>query len=491
MRTGAGFLLVVSLAGGQVHKSPMAGQWFPAEKEALGKLLDQCFEAAQKRTGGAPPRKKLRALVAPHAALPYSGIVAASAYRQLSGAKNVIVLGFSHRRLLRGVAAPDVEAYEIPGGRLAVNRAAVAELGVRLVAEEQLCDHSLENQLPFVHRAATKAGFIPLYVGELSGADLASAAQMLAHRMEAGDVVIASSDFTHYGQAYGYTPWPNDKELPKQLFRRAMLTFELVGSLDVAAFDRFVEGTGENLCGRGPVRLLMAALSRLKEDTYMVPVDYMASGELTKDHSLSVTYGALAFYPESAFAVGDADQKRLLASARQTLNRFLAGRKERVPAMEHSPELEQRTGVFVTLKKNGQLRGCVGTLFGSLPLYEAVADRTLAAASEDPRFRPVSAADGPLHIEVSLLTPLKRLTNWRRFRVGQGAVIVHNGRSGTLLPQIAAENGWNAEQFLENLSRKAGLPPKAYQDPSAALYVYSAQVFSEAEHAPASGDGRP
>ncbi len=491
MRAATLFLLAASVAGGQVHKSPMAGRWFPAEKEALDKLLDQCFEASQKRTSGAPPRKKLRGLVAPHAGLQYSGIVAASAYRQLRDAQNVIVLGFSHRRLLRGVVAPDMEAYEIPSGRLAVHRAALKELGVRLAPEEQLCDHSLENQLPFLHRSAGKAGFVPLYVGELNDAELASAAQMLARRMEAGDVVVASSDFTHYGQAYGYTPWPNDNELPKQLFRRAMLTFELVGSLDVSAFDDFVQATGENLCGRSPVRLLMAALARLKEDTYLVPVDYMTSGELTKDYSLSVTYGALAFYPQSAFAVGQADQKRLLASARQTLDRFLAGKKERVAPPEKSPELEQRTGVFVTIKKNGQLRGCVGTLFGSLPLYEAVADRTLAAASEDPRFRPVSAAEGPLELEISLLTPLRRITNWRQFRVGQGAVIVHDGRSGTLLPQIAAENGWNAEQFLENLARKAGLPPKAYQDPRATLYVYSAQVFSEAEHAPASGDGRP
>ncbi|MCS6951684.1 MAG: AmmeMemoRadiSam system protein B [Bryobacterales bacterium] len=491
MRAVAGMLLAVALASGQVHKSPMAGQWFPADKEALDKLVDECFAAAQRRTGGAPPRKKLRALVVPHAALPYSGIVAASAYRQLGRAKNLIVLGFSHRRLVRGLVAPDVEAYEIAGGRIAVNRTAVGELGVRVLAEDQLCDHSLENQLPFVRRVADKAGFVPLYVGELSAGELASAAQLLAQRMEAGDVVIASCDFTHYGQAYGYTPWPNDKELPKQLFRRAMLTFELVGSLDVAAFDRFLETTGENLCGRGPVRLLMAALSRLKEDTYLVPVDYMTSGDLTRDYSLSVTYGALAFYPESAFAVGETDQKRLLASARQTLDRFLAGKKERVAPPEKTPELEQRTGVFVTIKKNGQLRGCVGTLFGSMPLYEAVADRTLAAASEDPRFRPVSAAEGPLSLEISLLTPLRRLTHWRQFRLGQGAVIVHNGRSGILLPQIAAENGWDAEQFLENLSRKAGLPPKAYQDPAATLYVYRAQVFSETEPTPASGDGRP
>ena len=126
-----------------------------------------------------------------------------------------------------------------------------------------------------------------------------------------------------------------------------------------------------------------------------------------------------------------------------------------------------------------------------MPVYEAVADRTVAAASEDPRFSPVTAADGPLLLEVSLLTPLKRLNDWRQFKPGLGAVIVLGGKQGLLLPQIAEENGWTPEQFLENLSRKAGLPPQSYRDSDAALYVYSAQVFRESAPARAIGDGRP
>jgi AmmeMemoRadiSam system protein A len=226
----------------------------------------------------------------------------------------------------------------------------------------------------------------------------------------------------------------------------------------------------------------MAALARLKEDIYLSPADYLTSGDLLKNHSMSVTYGALAFYPSAAFAVGEADQKKLLACARQTLDRYLAsGKKERTPppGANGGADLNQRTGVFITVKKNGQLRGCVGSLFGTMGVYEAVADRTIAAASEDPRFPPVTAADGPLSLEVSLLTPLKRIKDWRRFQLGQGAAIVMNGKYGLLLPQIAEENGWNQEQFLENLSKKAGLPPQSYRDSAASLYVYSAQVIRE------------
>jgi uncharacterized protein (TIGR00296 family) len=112
-------------------------------------------------------------------------------------------------------------------------------------------------------------------------------------------------------------------------------------------------------------------------------------------------------------------------------------------------------------------------------LWDAVADRALAAASEDPRFKPLEAKEGPVGLEISILTPLRRLGNWRQFRVGEGGMILLNGKSGILLPQVARENGWNRDQFLENLSQKAGLPRDAYRDPRVQLYVYSAQVFAE------------
>jgi AmmeMemoRadiSam system protein A len=139
----------------------------------------------------------------------------------------------------------------------------------------------------------------------------------------------------------------------------------------------------------------------------------------------------------------------------------------------------QRSGLFVTLKRNGELRGCIGTLAARRPLWEMVPDRTLAASSSDPRFRPVSTKDGPVTLEISLLTPLKKVKNWESFRLGQGAVLVMGENAATLLPQVAREMGWNKQQFLENLSLKAGLTPKGYRNPKARLYVFEAQVFAE------------
>ncbi len=474
-------LMAATLAAAPVHKSPMAGQWFPQEKAALEKALEESFRAAEKRSGALPPRKRMLALIAPHAGIQYSGVVAASGYRLLNGPRNVILLGFSHRRPLEGVVIPDVEGYETPLGQVAVNRKIAAELGFPRRTEAELCDHSLENQLPFLQRAAPAATLVPLYVGELGPAELAAASRALAARLAAGDFIVASSDFTHHGETYKYTPFPNDSNLPRKLLQRAMQAFENIGTLEVEEFDRFLAATGDTICGRQPIRLLMAALARLKEDTYLSPIDYMASGDLTRDWSLSVGYGALGFYPASAFQVGDEDRRKLLRSARQTLERYLGGARERapVPSAERGPELEQRTGVFVTVRKKGELRGCIGTLSAGAPLWDLVADRTLAATTADPRFPPLAREEGPVALEVSLLTPLKRIRDWRRFRLGQGAVLLLGEKSGLLLPQVAREFGWNQEQFLENLSRKAGLDAKAYRQPNATLYVYGAQVFGE------------
>ncbi len=476
------FLFSVSLALAQVHKVPVQPGWFPSDSAGLNRVLDDAFRAAETRMGGGPPRPGILGLVVPHAGLEYSGAIAAAAYRVMGQPRNIIVLGFSHSRPVDGVVAPALSAYQTPLGTIPIDAAAVRELGFRRAPEAQLCDHSVENQLPFIQRVAPGATVTPVYVGELSAADVQSAACALAARLAKGDVIVASSDLTHYGRAYGYTPFPNDAALPERLRDRATGIFEAAGSLDVAAFDHFLSATGDNLCGRGPIRLLMAALRRWKEDVYETTLDYMASGERSRDYSLSVGYGALAFYPVSSFQLGREDQARLLASARRTLDAYVrTGRKtaDPVPAAERSGALGQRSGVFVTIRKKGELRGCIGAFTPPEPLWSAVADRTLAAAVDDPRFPPLKAAEGPVTLEISILTPLKALGSWNDFHTGEGAVLVLNGHSSTLLPQVAAEMRWSREQFLENLALKAGLEPRAYRNSGARLYVYSAQVFSE------------
>ena len=484
MAVRAGILLLFGAinAAAQIHATPMAGRWFPSEAGALGRDLDESFRSAEQRSGVRTPRRGLTALIVPHAGLRYSGVVAAGAYRLIDRKPRVaLVLAFSHNAPVQGVVTVKLDRYESPGGSVPVASEVTRDLGFPVVDEPSVCDHSLENQLPFLRRALPDIAIVPLYVGRMSEAQLAAAAGKLAARVRGGDLLIASSDFTHHGKAYGYTPFPEDDKLPARLRERAEQAFEAIGSLDVATFDRHLESTGDTICGRGPIRLLMATLAAAHGDrVYMTKTDYLTSADIAgSDRALSVGYGALAFYPAASFQVGPAAQRILLDHARATLLAAMGERSATAPALFPAGGFDQRTGAFVTIRKNKELRGCVGTLSPRSGLLATIADRTRAAARSDPRFRPMAAADMPVSLEISLLSPLRLLTRWQSWRPGQGAVLTLGDAGGLLLPQVATEMGWTREQFLEGLSRKAGLAPAAYRDKRAKLYVFEAQVFGE------------
>ncbi|MBN8731492.1 MAG: AmmeMemoRadiSam system protein B [Acidobacteria bacterium] len=484
----AAALTAALTAPAQVHTTPMSGRWFAADAEGLNKQVAQAHTLATARQGNLTPRPHLAGLIVPHAGLDYSGAVAAEAW-QLAAAhprnRTIILLAFSHKGGPRGVVSPKVSAYKTPLGTIPVNTRVAAELGFPQVAESELCDHSLENQLPFLHGIVGQAGFVPLYVGPLTPSELNAAAKKLALRAAQGDLIVASSDFTHHGPGYGYQPFSQNDTLPEQLRDRALEAFEHIGSLDVPLFDRFLAETGDTICGVHPIRLLMASLhaARLPHGrVYMTTLDYVNSGQLTRDWTLAVSYGALAFHPAQSFAVAEPDRNSLLAHARAALD---SGKPSAAPSPAH---LNQRTGVFVTLKKKGELRGCIGTLSPRTALPATIADRTLAAAKSDPRFPPYTPGEGPVTLELSLLTPLRRLPNWRAWQPGMGAVLMvkdTNGQQqgGLLLPQIATENGWGRDEFLKNLSLKAGVPPDSFKRRDARLYVFEAQVFAEPESA--------
>lgn len=185
----------------------------------------------------------------------------------------------------------------------------------------------------------------------------------------------------------------------------------------------------------------------------------------------------------------------LLALARRTIERALQRQAVHIPVQEILPypadlvsqvsagasALKTPSGAFVTLEKGKALRGCIGRMVAVRPLEETVRDMALEAAFEDPRFPPLSEEELPrCSIEISVLSPLERCDNPKDVVVGRhGLYLIHRGRAGVLLPQVPVEQGWNREEFLDYLCRKAGLPPGSYQEPGAELYTFTATVFSE------------
>ena len=451
------------------HISPCAGSWYPGDRMELEGLLEDRFAESERRTdpllGGA------LGYVVPHAGPAWSGTVAAAAYRSLREqlAERVVVLGFSHRGGPAGVVAPDVDAIATPWGDVELDGGFG---GFPRAAEARVCDHSLEIQLPFVQKAAPAARVTALYVGRLDAEGRRRSAQALAAAWQPGTVFIASSDFTHYGRSFGYVPFPADGNVRRRLHELDEDSIDAAGSLDSELFLETVAASGDTLCGTDPIALLLDTLTALgAADVYQARLDYQTSGELNGDYSHSVSYAALGYFRRRAFDLSEAECAALRAGAMAAL-----GGVPR-PTGPLLAGLAAHRGVFVSLHRAGELLGCMGNCFGGGPLGEDVPRLAVAAATEDPRFLPASLEDGPIDVEISVLTPFRRVRGPAQVEVGRHGVFLRAGGSGLLLPQVATERGWTAEQFLHALTRKASTGPRAWRDPRARLFVFEAQVF--------------
>ncbi len=182
--------------------------------------------------------------------------------------------------------------------------------------------------------------------------------------------------------------------------------------------------------------------------------------------------------PAFAGEYSNEERKLLRDIAEESIAAKLAGEKYALPKdlPEHLVEVR---GAFVTLKRNGRLRGCIGNVIGDEPLAETVAGMARAAAFSDPRFPPLARDEFPgLDIEISVLTPPRKVDSPEEVKVGEHGLIMRSAfRAGLLLPQVATEYGWDRTAFLEQTCRKAGMDKDCWKDPDTTIEVFSAEVF--------------
>jgi AmmeMemoRadiSam system protein A len=174
------------------------------------------------------------------------------------------------------------------------------------------------------------------------------------------------------------------------------------------------------------------------------------------------------------------EQQSLLKVARQTISDYCQGRESSPPAADLEG-LRLPRGAFVTIHKHGQLRGCIGNFEARGDVLGTVCEMALAAACQDPRFRPVGAGElKDLDLEISVLSPLKPAQSVEEIEVGRHGIYIISPRGrGVLLPQVATEYGWDRDTFLDHTCLKAGLQPGCWRDPDVRILIFSAQVFGE------------
>jgi AmmeMemoRadiSam system protein B/AmmeMemoRadiSam system protein A len=425
-----------------VRPAAVAGLFYPGERQALAAEVDTLLA-----TSGEPlPRLGFpKALIVPHAGYIYSGAVAARAYDELTPARGivrrVVLLGPVHRVPVRGLAAPSAEAFATPLGTVPVDHEAIGALRdlPQLVRSDpaHALEHALEVQLPFLQKQLGDFSVVPLAVGTAGIDDVAAVLERLWGGRET--LVVVSTDLSHYH------PYDEARRIDGGTLERIA---RLAPDLD-----------HEEACGATPLNGLLALARRKHLSIRLLAA--CNSGDTAGGKGQVVGYSALALDERETRVSLDEAGRTLLALARAAIEARLFGSARALDA----PWLAQAGATFVTLTRDGQLRGCLGSLEARRPLGEDVAENALAAAFRDPRFEPVGAAEWPrLRVEVSLLSPPKALHFADEAELlaalvpGEDGVILEaDGRRATFLPQVW-ETLADKRQFLRELVRKAGLP---------------------------------
>jgi AmmeMemoRadiSam system protein B/AmmeMemoRadiSam system protein A len=468
----AGMMVValIPAAGQGVRPAAFAGQFYPADPARLAADIESYLAAA---APAAQPSGKILALIVPHAGYEYSGRTAAAGYALVRdrAIDTVVIIGPSHHVAFEGCSIWPDGGFETPLGIARVDAALAKEIakasGFRFLPEAYTEEHSVEVQVPFVQKALPGAAIVPIVMGRQTASTIRTLATALGKTCLSKKVlVVASTDLSHF--------------LPKAEAQATdAATAAFIRAMDTEGLIRKTEA-GENImCGGGPVTavLLLAGKAGRPRVEVLARTDSSGFGGPVVGYLAAAVYSGEGDF--DAYSLTPEEKAELLRMARSSVTEFIARRTVIEDTSGRSKFLEPR-GVFVTLTKDGDLRGCIGFIEPVAPLGQAVIRAAIYAATEDPRFPPVRPAElRDLKFEISVLTPVREISNPREVTVGRhGLIVARDGLKGVLLPQVPVENKWDRETFLEQGSLKAGLPRDAWRL-GAKLYVFEAIVFHE------------
>ena len=473
----------------QTRKPYAAGRFYTDKPDELKVQLQQMFS----RSAPGNPENTPLAIVVPHAGYVYSGEVAATAYNQIDPNRKferIFIIGSSHIMSFPGASVYCLGNYETPLGIVKVD----TELAKKLVAENKILnnnpephqnEHSIEVQLPFLqYHMHADFKIVPVIIGSATAETARKLAAIFKPYLNEKNLFVISSDFSHY-------PEYNDATKADHTTAEAIQTNKASKLIDalVSNEKKNIPNLATSLCGWSSVLTLLNMTEQMP-DLKVDLLQYKNSGDSSYgDKDKVVGYCAISFTQVTAkneigeFTISSEDKKSLLKIARETIDEYIRkGTTYKVNLAGLSATLKTPCGAFVTLNKNHILRGCIGRFDPDQPLWQVVQSMAIAAATQDHRFSPVKSDElSKLKIDISVLTPLKRIKSADEFILGKQGIYMKQGNSsGTYLPQVAKATGWSKEEFLGHCAEeKAGIGWNGWK--TAELYTYEALEFGEGE----------
>ncbi|HSW75857.1 MAG TPA: AmmeMemoRadiSam system protein B [Candidatus Saccharimonadales bacterium] len=453
--------------------------------------------------------------------------------------KRIMILAPYHQNDFSGVALPGAEYDEYQNilGSVNLDTSIIKKLkksSPLFVHNQQAHDHehAIEIQIPFIQRYCGKCKIIPLLIGSVTDDDIKNIAQILQSFLDEKTLLIVSSDFTHYGKQFGYEPFKHF--ITQSIFELDSSLVEKIQEFDLSGFSQLLHTTQATVCGKSAIMILLHLLQqkafedtsrreisrrdasrreishgetsrgetsrgetsqgepsrgepsrgdKSHRDITSYVIGYNTSASDKKNPAHSVSYASIVFTQQQRSDLPLQDQltgyekNLLLKLARHELQRVVMPDENslEIPGML-TQSLKKAQGAFVTLYEDKKLRGCIGSVTSSQPLYQVVIDMTRAAALHDTRFSPVQSSELPnIDIAISVLTQPHTIRSYKDIILGtDGIILKHENHQAVYLPHVASEQGWNLEQTLSSLSEKAGLDKNGWKDNQTKFDVFQA-----------------
>jgi len=463
-----------------IRKPAVAGLFYPKEKDVLLEKIDYFLTKAKK----IDLPYSLRILIVPHAGIDYSGQVAAFGFKQIQekNYKKIILLGVSHHFYFDHAAISASSFWETPLGKVKIDedlRQKFFDKKEKIIIDENphLLEHDLEMELIFLQRVLKDFKILPILVSHPSEELVKNLAKKIAQNFDEETLLIASTDLSHY------PPYQIANQVDKATIDAILTGKRREFEEKIKALEKKnLPDLDTALCGYEAIKIALV-FNELMGGFASRLFFYQNSGDTSGNLAAVVGYASIGFHGELThnwLSFDNNAKKEALYIARKTLVDYFEKNKI-TPFLPKSSYLFQKAGVFVTLRKNGNLRGCIGELKPK-PLYVQLKEVVLKSAFFDPRFSPLTKEELPeIKIEISILSSPKKITDWKKIKLGQHGVVIEGyEKKGVFLPQVAQETGWSLEEFLSHLCvEKTGLSPDCYRDPNVSLFVFEVISFAE------------